>query len=115
MEDAIGMGKVPRHLRLLFAELGINTPVYGIVQSGGNQDLKKLLKDIVKSRQKVTQNIHSETMLLLLEHVPVIGKIIILTFLSGCPDTLMSGHLQTLVPFSKRVTDHLLAIIVPFP
>ena len=26
-----------------------------------------------------------------------------------------SGHLQTLVPCSKRVTDHLLAITIPFP
>ena len=26
-----------------------------------------------------------------------------------------SGHLQTLVPCSRRVIDHLLAIIVPFP
>ena len=29
--------------------------------------------------------------------------------------SLRSGHLQTSVPCSKRVTDHLLAIIVPFP
>ena len=28
--------------------------------------------------------------------------------------SLRCGHLQTLVPFSKRVIDHLLAIIVPF-
>ena len=26
-----------------------------------------------------------------------------------------SGHLQTFVPCSRRATDHLLAIIVPFP
>ena len=29
--------------------------------------------------------------------------------------SLRSGHLQTLVPCSRRVIDHLLAIIVPFP
>ena len=29
--------------------------------------------------------------------------------------SLRSGHLQTLVPCSKRATNHLLAIIVPFP
>ena len=28
---------------------------------------------------------------------------------------IRSGHLQTLVPCSRRVIDHLLAIIVPFP
>ena len=29
--------------------------------------------------------------------------------------SLRSGHLQTLVPCSRRVIDHLLSIIVPFP
>ena len=29
--------------------------------------------------------------------------------------SLRSGHLQTLVPCSRRVIDHLLAIIVQFP
>ena len=29
--------------------------------------------------------------------------------------SLRGGHLQTLVPFSRRVKDNLLAIIVPFP
>ena len=91
VEDVIKMGQVPTHLRLLFAELGRNTPVYGLVQTGGNQAVNDTLKEIVRSGKNVTQSIHSGKMILLLEHVPVIGK-----FLSGCPDIIPANVCQLL-------------------
>ena len=72
VEDVIEMGRVLIHLRLLFAELGRNTPVYGMLQSGGNQAVIGVLSEIVRSGQNVTQSVHSEKMLILLQHVPVI-------------------------------------------
>ena len=81
------LGQLPTHYRLLFSELGRNTPVYGIIQSGGDKTLNETIQHIVQSGQKVTQSIHSEKMLILLQKAPVIGN-----FLCGCPDIIPTNQ-----------------------
>ena len=74
------------------------------------EGVTKLLKDLNPSKALWPGELHPRVLKeLATELGPIFAHLFQLVI------SLRSGQLQTLVPCSRRVIDHLLAIIVPFP
>ena len=77
------------------------------------EGVTKLLKGLNPSKALGPDELHPRV---LKELATELGSIFAHLFQQSIDsgDILRSGHLQTLVPCSRKVIDHLLAIIVPF-
>ena len=76
------------------------------------EGVTKRLKGLNPSKALGPDELHPRV---LKELATELGPIFAHLFQQTLVISLRSGHLQTLVPCSRRVIDHLLAIIVPFP
>lgn len=91
INDLATLHAVPRHYRIISAELGRNTPVCGMMQLGGDERCLKILTDISETGDNVLDSISSDKMSFIQEQVPVIAA-----FLAGCPEKL-PDHLRQIL------------------
>ena len=80
------------------------------------EGVTKLLKGLNPSKALGPDELHPRVLKILATELgPIFARLFQLSIDSGDIPKERSGHLQTLVPCSRRVIDHLLAIIAPIP
>ena len=79
------------------------------------EGVTKLLKGLNPSKALGPNELHPRVLKELVRELGPIFAHLFQQSIDSLVRSLRSGHLQTLVSCSRRATDHLLAIIVPFP